>query len=99
MSLTPEPQEKRLHAVVIGHVQGVGFRYFVQDQAHKLGLTGWVRNMPAGTVEVLADGTETDLETLINQLRHGPTGARVSDVRFDWSVSSGEFTSFTVTSY
>ncbi|MGB4594371.1 MAG: acylphosphatase [Anaerolineaceae bacterium] len=99
MSTTPETKELRLHATIFGHVQGVGFRYFVLDQAQQLGLTGWVRNLPAGTVEILADGAKADLETLLSRVQQGPTGARVSDVRFDWFELTGEFTSFRVSSY
>lgn len=86
----------RLHVDVYGHVQGVGFRYFVVEQAHHLGLTGWVRNAPAGTVEVLAEGPKAELETLLSLLQRGPTGARVSDARFNWSEASGEFDFFRV---
>lgn len=89
----------RLDATVLGHVQGVGFRYFVLDHARQLGLTGWVRNLPAGTVEVLAEGAKADLETLLSRLQRGPTGARVSDVRFSWFEASGEFDFFRVVSF
>lgn len=99
MSDESEIKQMRLHADVLGHVQGVGFRFFVLDQARQLGLTGWVRNLPAGTVEVLAEGPKATLATLLNKLQRGPTGSRVSDVRFSWFEANGEFDHFRVTSF
>ena len=66
--------------IVRGRVQGVGFRFFVQDQAQKLGLTGWVRNNPDGAVEVVASGSAEQLAALHAKLRTGPRAARVDDV-------------------
>lgn len=99
MSDESEIKQIRLHADVVGHVQGVGFRYFVLDQARQLGLTGWVRNLPEGTVEVLAEGPKATLDNLLNKLQRGPTGSRVSNVRFSWFEASGEFDHFRVTSF
>jgi acylphosphatase len=69
-----------LHAVVYGRVQGVGYRYFVLDQAATLGLSGWTRNLPNGTVEVLAQGGEDALHSLLAALHRGPSGGRVERV-------------------
>ena len=72
-----------LHArryVVRGRVQGVGFRFFVEREAHMLGVAGWVRNKPDGTVEVLAMGTREQLMGLRGRLRDGPRAARVDAV-------------------
>ena len=66
--------------VVRGRVQGVGFRFFVEREAHMLGIAGWVRNNPDGTVEVLAMGTREQLMGLRGRLRDGPRAARVDDV-------------------
>ncbi|MFZ3212677.1 MAG: acylphosphatase [Terriglobales bacterium] len=66
--------------VVRGRVQGVGFRFFVEREAHMLGVAGWVRNNPDGTVEVLAMGTREQLMGLRGRLRDGPRAARVDDV-------------------
>ncbi len=66
--------------VVRGRVQGVGFRWFVEREAHILGVTGWVRNRSDGTVEVLAVGTRDQLSGLRSRLREGPRAARVDDV-------------------
>lgn len=66
--------------LVSGRVQGVGFRYFAEERALVEGITGYVRNLPDGRVEALAEG---DLEALMRferAIRHGPSGARVEDV-------------------
>ena len=88
------PQLKRVHAVVEGRVQGVGFRNFVMDEAARLNLTGWVRNTRDGSVEVTAEGSESALSALLVSLRRGPRMAAVIQVREDWSESSGEFSHF-----
>jgi len=67
--------------VVRGRVQGVGFRWFVEREAHMLGVAGWVRNNADGSVEVLAQGTRDQLSGLRSRLRQGPRAARVDDVQ------------------
>ena len=77
------PSEKLIEArrlVVRGRVQGVGFRWFVEREAHILGIAGWVRNNPDGSVEVLAQGTRDQLSGLHARLRQGPRAARVDSV-------------------
>jgi acylphosphatase len=66
--------------IVRGRVQGVGFRWFVEREAAMLGLAGWVRNNDDGTVEVLASGSDEQLESLRAKLRQGPRAARVDTV-------------------
>ena len=66
--------------VVRGRVQGVGFRWFVEREAHMLGIAGWVRNNADGSVEVLAMGSRDQLSGLRSRLREGPRAARVDDV-------------------
>jgi acylphosphatase len=66
--------------LVRGRVQGVGFRWFVEREAHILGVAGWVRNNSNGTVEVLAIGTRDQLIGLRSRLQEGPRAARVDDV-------------------
>ena len=68
------------HYLVRGRVQGVGFRWFVEREAHMLGIAGWVRNNSNGSVEVLAMGTRDQLMGLRSRLRQGPRAARVDDV-------------------
>jgi len=71
---------KRLSIAITGRVQGVGFRYFAEDAANVLGLSGWVRNNPDRTVECEAQGEEDILEEFCSQLRKGPPLSRVSDL-------------------
>lgn len=66
--------------LVRGRVQGVGFRWFVEREAHILGIAGWVRNNPDSSVEVMAVGTRDQLAGLRSRLREGPRAARVDDV-------------------
>ncbi len=66
--------------VVRGRVQGVGFRWFVEREAQLLGVSGWVRNMSDGGVEVLAQGTPEQLAGLHGRLREGPRASRVEAV-------------------
>jgi acylphosphatase len=91
-----KPEKARLHAVVDGSVQGVGFRMFVKDQARALKLTGWVRNKFDGRVEVLAEGSHGNLERLIDKLRTGPRSAFVTELIKEWQPATGEFTSFDI---
>lgn len=70
----------RVHVVVRGRVQGVGFRWFVQQSASSLGLAGWVRNTADGSVEVEAEGSPVEVERLRALLGDGPSGAHVESV-------------------
>jgi acylphosphatase len=85
---------ERLHAVVRGDVQGVGFRYFVQRRAQQLGLKGWVRNNDDGTVELVAEGKREELEQLKQALQEGPRMARVDRVDTRWSAAAGNLRGF-----
>lgn len=86
----------RLHALVSGRVQGVNFRYSTVHHAQTLRLTGWVKNLPAGTVEVLAEGPQPALAQLLEFLHHGPPHAHVYSVQAEWQPASDEFTDFDV---
>jgi acylphosphatase len=94
----PDPPYVRLEATVTGRVQAVGFRVFVAGRAATLGLTGWVRNGSDGSVECVAEGRRTDLETLLAALELGPTGARVESVSRMWAAASGSFDRFSIAS-
>ena len=85
---------ERLHAVVRGDVQGVGFRYFVQRSAQQLGLAGWVRNNDDGSVELVAEGQRDALEQLKRALQQGPRMARVDRVDTQWSAGTGALRGF-----
>lgn len=71
---------KTVRVLVSGRVQGVGFRAFAQRQADRLGIDGWVRNLPDGRVEALAAGEETAVAEFVEALRRGPLIARVAGV-------------------
>ena len=70
----------QLHLRISGRVQGVGFRWFAREEARRLGLSGWVTNLPGGAVEVAAGGEASSLERLRRALEVGPTGAQVTEV-------------------
>lgn len=83
-----------LHCTVSGSVQGVNFRSWTKSQADNLNITGWVRNLSDGRVEVLAQGSEDALEELKKRLFTGPTMSRVQDVQCDWIDYDKEFSTF-----
>lgn len=89
-------QDLRVHARIEGHVQGVGFRAFVEQTAAQFELKGWVRNRWDGSVETVAEGPKTVLERFIQALEKGPRSAHVSRVTSDWQPASGEFPGFYV---
>src|SRR3954462_11405834 len=76
----PEKEIQARRFIVRGRVQGVGFRWFVEREAHMLGIAGWVRNNHDGSVEVLAMGTRDQLRGLRSRLQQGPRAARVDNV-------------------
>ncbi len=85
---------KRINAIVSGRVHGVGFRYFVLRVADKLGVTGWVRNLGNGDVQVVAQGSAELLEQLLLQLRQGPRAAYVQNVSVEWGEPDPHLDSF-----
>ena len=88
----------RLHAIVKGRVQGVGFRAFVVENGATLGATGWARNRWNGSVEVIAEGDRPTMERLLAALQRGPRMSNVIQVDHDWQPATGEFKSFHVKS-
>lgn len=86
----------RMHLVIEGRVQGVFFRAATQEQAHRLGIKGWVRNCPDGSVEVMAEGPREKAEELLGWCRQGPPRAHVHDVKLRWEEFSGEFPDFRI---
>ena len=83
--------------VITGRVQGVGFRYYTQDAALREGVTGWVRNLPDGRVEALAEGEAEAVTRLERAVRSGPRGARVDRVYVDVEEPTGAYGTFSVT--
>ncbi|MGD9495111.1 MAG: acylphosphatase [Armatimonadota bacterium] len=89
-------ERKRVEVTVHGRVQGVGFRYFVLREAEALGLSGWVRNLRAGGVQIVAEGPEEHLKALLAAVRKGPPMAWVERVDAIWREPRGEPGGFTV---
>jgi acylphosphatase len=87
---------KRVRLLVSGRVQGVFFRAHTRDLAQRLGLSGFVRNLPDGRVEIVAEGEEAALEELISFAHRGPPLAQVTGVEVHWEPKSGGFSGFSV---
>ncbi len=88
--------KKSLYARIYGMVQGVGFRYSTVSRARRSALAGYARNMPDGSVEVLAEGRGQDLAALLAWLHHGPSMARVAEVKHRYMPYSGTYRDFRV---
>lgn len=86
----------RVRVLVGGRVQGVAYRYFAEKHAARLGVTGWVRNLPDGRVEVLAEGTEPPIATFLARLEAGPALARVDSFEVSREAATGEFSTFRI---
>jgi acylphosphatase len=86
----------RVRLRVSGQVQGVFYRQSTAMEAARLGLSGSVRNLPDGSVEVVAEGIRADVETLVAWCRRGPPAARVADVAAAWEAPSGAGGTFAV---
>lgn len=89
----------RVHIFVSGRVQGVFFRDHTRRWADSLGLTGWVRNLRDGRVEVLAEGAKDRLEDLTAWLKQGPPLAEVQNIEISWEDFRGEFADFRIAWY
>lgn len=87
----------RVHIWVAGRVQGVCFRYYTRIEASQLGLSGWVRNLSDGRVEVLAEGEDDLLRALVAFCRQGPSMAHVSDIDYEFEEYRGKFSGFSIT--
>lgn len=86
----------RAHIFVSGRVQGVFFRDHAQRWARSLGLTGWVKNLWDGRVELLTEGEQEDIEKLIARLKQGPPVAQVENVDVTWEEYKDEFSDFRI---
>lgn len=86
----------RLNATVQGRVQGVFFRVFVEKYALSHNLTGYVKNISGGQLQVLAEGEKGHLERLLQLLHQGPPGAKVENVNFRWEEYKGNYKDFTI---
>jgi acylphosphatase len=86
----------RVRLVITGRVQGVAFRAHTVDEAERLGVTGWVRNLPDGRVEALAEGSRAAVDAFVAWCRRGPRLAQVDDVAVAAEPFRGEFDGFEV---
>lgn len=88
---------ERIHAIISGRVQGVSFRYYTQQEAQKLGITGWVMNRRDGKVEVVGEGSPQQIQQFNAFLHKGSPAAHVEQVQTFDESATGEFASFEVT--
>jgi acylphosphatase len=84
----------RVHLVISGRVQGVAFRAYTEDEARRLGVKGWVRNLPDGRVEAEAEGERAAVEALVAWCQRGPPAARVDEVEVSWKTWRGDLREF-----
>lgn len=87
---------KQLQCTVRGRVQGVFFRASAQREARRLGVAGWVKNLPDGSVEILAEGEDEPLREFLAWMQRGPSSARVDRVDTKWRSFTGEYTDFRI---
>lgn len=88
----------QLHCHIKGRVQGVGFRYFVMDEAESRSLSGWVRNSENGEVETVLCGEKSSIETILPVLHQGPPLARVIRIDFEWEEPDPDLKGFEIRS-
>ena len=87
---------KQIHCLVRGRVQGVFFRSSAQREAKRLGLTGWVKNLADGTVEIVAEGDDDALKEFLGWVQRGPPAARVERVDARWRGYTGDVPGFRI---
>jgi len=87
---------QRIHVFFSGHVQGVGYRRFVKRQATRLGLTGWVKNLPDGRVESIIEGYTKDIDIFIQKCNRGPSLSKVKNIMVTAEPFTGEFSGFKI---
>ena len=86
----------RARIIISGRVQGVFYRHNTNQEANRIGVTGWVRNLPSGEVEAVIEGEKDKVTELIEWCRIGPPYSRVDDVSVNWKQYTGEFSHFTI---
>jgi len=90
-------QMKQIHLIVIGRVQGVGFRFYARDIAQKTGVNGWVKNLPDGNVEITAEGSIEKVEMFFEKLKEDYLGKNISHINKSEKPYTGTFSSFEIT--
>jgi len=86
----------RAHVIISGKVQNVFFRSETKHKADKLGIKGWIRNLPDGRVEAIFEGAEEKVKEILKFCQKGPLGARVTHVDIAWENYTGEFSGFEI---
>ena len=94
MQKTKSNSKKRVHVFYSGRVQGVGFRFTAEQVALSLRIVGWVKNLPDGRVEVVAEGEEAKLVLFLEKMKNGPMKPYIRSVSVEWEKASGEFGDF-----
>ncbi len=89
-----ENSTKRIMCKISGHVQGVFFRAYAKRFATKKNILGFAKNMPDGSVEVVAEGTEKDLKLFVKHIKQGPKSAKVENIDVFWEEPQKFFNSF-----
>jgi len=89
--------DAHVHMIISGIVQGVGFRYFVMQQARRMKLTGWVKNLPTGEVEIDVEGPRGLIDSLIQNIRVGNEWCRVKDIQIQWKKITNQYSGFDIT--
>ena len=87
---------KQLKAIFHGYVQGVGFRFLVEKVSRQFYVTGYVRNLIDGTVEMVAEGDDHELQEFLNAIRHSPLGKNVLDLEAQWGDATSQWRNFTI---
>ena len=94
--MTSSREQLRAHVIIHGLVQGVWFRASTKDEADRIGVTGWVRNLPDGSVEAVFEGEKKKVEEIVGWCHRGPSGANVSNVEIGWDHFKKEFGRFDI---
>lgn len=88
--------DKRLHIIVKGRVQGVGFRYFILNKSKQIQITGFIRNLADGSVEIVAEGSDQALDKTLCDVKKGPSMSHVTECYSQFSDATNEFFTFTL---
>ncbi len=88
--------KKRVHVYISGRVQGVWFRAYTKEEAERLGLKGWVRNLPDGRVEAVFEGDEEAVEAMVRWCQVGSPHSKVTGVEVQEEPYTGEFSDFRI---
>ena len=91
-----QTERQRVHVFYSGHVQGVGFRYTAKSLAQRYEVTGWVRNLLDGRVELVAEGERSELEAFLQAIRDSGLGPLIAHEEIHWEPAQGDFVGFQI---